>query len=500
MQNLLPSDFLMEFSDKREGYRPPHCQNKLHYQDLEEKFRGKPIQILMSSQITPICPPIRDINGLISGGNPFGVGIVLFGNSSLLGFRPFSGLFRCTPWFSLPGRQSFPKNDTGHLANGPLLFPGQCVDHRPHVLVDPKGDVTDEFSAWWPSHGKDGTTKTHFAQRNYCGICIHILIHPPRKEPAMAPISSSISIVPKNLPDRISSLLADFLSALSPRTQALYSHALGDFTRFLGAKTPRDAVSIFFQMTPGEANSMSLRYRTDLVSRGLSPSSVNLRLSALRSLTRMARIVGLIFWAIEVRNVKRQTYQDTKGPDREDVARIVQTLRASTLPKDKRDLAIIRLAYDLGLRRAEISGLDRKDVDLLNGRILVKGKGRMQPEYRTLPAETIKALSFWLHFRGSQEGPLFVNFDHARKGSGRITGAGIYHVISSRGKYHKVQVRPHALRHSAITEALRLFNGNIQVVQRFSRHKDPRTVLIYDDNREDLAGKVARAVAASLGA
>ncbi|HEX9485609.1 MAG TPA: hypothetical protein VF976_00965 [Gemmatimonadales bacterium] len=55
-------------------------------------------------------------------------------------------------------------------------------------------------------------------------------------------------------------------------------------------------------------------------------------------------------------------------------------------------------------------------------------------------------------------------------------------------------VRPRGLRHAAITGALDL-TGDQRAVQRFSRHKDVRTLTIYDDNRQDLAGDVAWRVA-----
>jgi integrase/recombinase XerC len=58
-----------------------------------------------------------------------------------------------------------------------------------------------------------------------------------------------------------------------------------------------------------------------------------------------------------------------------------------------------------------------------------------------------------------------------------------------------LSVRPHGLRHAAITAALDL-TGDLRAVQRFSRHKDVRTLTVYDDNRQDLGGDVARRVAA----
>jgi integrase/recombinase XerC len=45
------------------------------------------------------------------------------------------------------------------------------------------------------------------------------------------------------------------------------------------------------------------------------------------------------------------------------------------------------------------------------------------------------------------------------------------------------KMSPHRVRHSAITAALDATDGNIRKVQKLSRHADPRTLMIYDDNR-----------------
>ena len=41
---------------------------------------------------------------------------------------------------------------------------------------------------------------------------------------------------------------------------------------------------------------------------------------------------------------------------------------------------------------------------------------------------------------------------------------------------------PHRVRHSAITTVLERNQGNIRKAQSFSRHADPKTLIIYDDN------------------
>jgi integrase/recombinase XerC len=46
--------------------------------------------------------------------------------------------------------------------------------------------------------------------------------------------------------------------------------------------------------------------------------------------------------------------------------------------------------------------------------------------------------------------------------------------------------------------ALDLSQGDVRAAARFSRHADIRTLTVYDDNRQDFGGKMARLVAAAL--
>ena len=65
------------------------------------------------------------------------------------------------------------------------------------------------------------------------------------------------------------------------------------------------------------------------------------------------------------------------------------------------------------------------------------------------------------------------------------------------GESAGLKARPHGLRHAAVTAALDLTGGDIRAVQKFSRHRDVRVIERYDDSRQDLAGDVARRVAAA---
>ena len=289
-------------------------------------------------------------------------------------------------------------------------------------------------------------------------------------------------------------LVALFLSGRKATTLTAYRASLDDFARSIHAASAAHAASMLLSLPHGEANHLALRYRSDLIERGLAASTVNLRLAALRSLVKLARTLGLVAWSLGVQNVRSEAYRDTKGPGPEGFRQVLSRTESRADRKGIRDAAIVRLLHDLALRRAEVVGLDVEDVDLDGFTIAVTGKGKTEETRLTLPVPTATALRIWLDVRGDEDGPLFTNVDRARKGN-RLTGRSVHRFVKSLGDVVGLRARPHGLRHSGITAALDLTNGDILAAQRFARHVDPRTTLRYDDNREDIAGQVARLVA-----
>ncbi|NQU22784.1 MAG: tyrosine-type recombinase/integrase [Candidatus Nealsonbacteria bacterium] len=289
-------------------------------------------------------------------------------------------------------------------------------------------------------------------------------------------------------------LVATFLAGCKASTLATYRQSLGDFARFVNAARAEDAARILLGRAHGDANHLALLYRADLVQRDLAASTVNGRLAAVRSLVKLGRTLGLVSWTLDVANVKARAYRDTRGPGRDGVRAVMESAGSRGDAKGVRDLAILKLLHDLGLRRAEVVGLDVEHVDLDARLILVQGKGQNDRESCTLPEPTAAALKAWLDARGVDPGPLFVNFDRAGKGS-RLSGRSVHRIVKRLGQQAGVHARPHGIRHAAITEALDRTGGDVRAVQKFSRHADVRTLQHYDDARQDLAGKVARLVA-----
>ena len=295
-------------------------------------------------------------------------------------------------------------------------------------------------------------------------------------------------------------LVAAWLSGRSPRTLDAYRGDLEDFRRFTGHATASEAVEALLELPHGEANRAALAYRADLLERGLAPATVNRRLSALRSVSSLARRLGFVSWPLEVENVRSESYRDTRGPGVDGFRRLLEALEdRGGDAKAKRDRAALRLLFDLALRRAEVVALDVEDVDLEQGTVSIVGKGSREKTLRTLPPVTAAALAEWLEELGADSGPVFVHLSPSAPPA-RIRLPSLTRLVKRLGRRAGVKVTPHGLRHAAITRLLELTKGDVTAVREFSRHADVRTVMIYDDRRQNRAGELAELLALDVAA
>lgn len=293
----------------------------------------------------------------------------------------------------------------------------------------------------------------------------------------------------------VQELIEHFLSRRSAKTQLAYRNDLADFAGFLNVPGNQEALQVLVSAGPGRANALTLQYKAHLLERGMSANTVNRRLATLRSAIKLANTLGVVNWYLTIENEKVEPYRDTTGTDDRGFAALLeQAENGKNHAKALRDVAILRLLWDRAFRRAEIASIDLSDVDLDKATVSILGKGKTQLKAYTLPEETRAALAAWILVRGREPGPLFVNLDRAKKGE-RLTGTSIYRIVRDYGRKLGMAARPHGLRHGSITKALDLTNGNVRAVREFSRHASLQTLTHYDDNRQDLGGKVARMVA-----
>ena len=292
-------------------------------------------------------------------------------------------------------------------------------------------------------------------------------------------------------------LVAAFLAGRSKRTMAAYRSDLADFAAFTGAPTAESATGELLAHGHGRANGFALAYRAHLVERGLAAATINRRLAALRSLVKLGRTLGIVGWTLEVPGLKAQAYRDTRGPGLAGFQAMLSEAGKRTDGKGIRDVAILRLLFDLGLRRSEVAGLEAEHLDLKGCTLGVLGKGKTARAKVTLPAPTCEVLAAWLAVRGAGPGALFVNFDRAGKGE-RLSDTSINRIVKGLAGRAGIKATAHGLRHAGITTALDLTGGDVRKVRGFSRHANVQTLLTYDDNRQDFAGQVAALVAGAV--
>jgi len=289
-------------------------------------------------------------------------------------------------------------------------------------------------------------------------------------------------------------LLDAFLSRRSAATRRAYGADLRDFADWAEYRAPADAVAYLCSREPGPANELALNYKSALIARGLSPATVNRRLSTVRSVVKMARMLGLCSFTLDVEAEPAEAYRDTRGPGLAKVRGLLGHLEARTASakgcarrQAVRDVAIVRLLFNLGLRRGEVVGLDVAHYDREGGRLSIKGKARTARQWMELAKapEAVAALDRWLAVRGTAPGPLFVQCDRAcavRQGDGRLSATSLWRML------HKHAIRPHGLRHTAITIVAERNGGDVFAVMAFSRHKSPAVVTRYIDTLRDRAG------------
>lgn len=302
--------------------------------------------------------------------------------------------------------------------------------------------------------------------------------------------------------DRMVRLYASFFGALSPATVKARKFDLMHFAKWLGKSTGEDAGKHLISLPMGEAHLLALDYRNAQADAGIPPASINRRLSTLRQVVEFAATLGMIPWALRVKGVPCQAYRDTSGPPIDNLRAAIQTLDMFAQQTEnptmqhnaKRDRAMVWLFCSPGLRLTELRNMTTGDVDLPNSRVQITRKRRHEPEWITVPTQTRDALAAWIESNPGYEGPLFFRLDlHAPANPADRTPLG---ESSIRDLVEALQLgHPHGLRHAYVTMGLSVTNGNVHAVQKAAGHSSPKTTMLYDDNRRDLAGEVSQKVA-----
>jgi len=258
----------------------------------------------------------------------------------------------------------------------------------------------------------------------------------------------------------------------SPLTVQSYGRDLRDFESYLKRLDNHLSVET--------ADSDIIRdWMESMMDKGNTATSINRRLSALRSFFRFALSRGL---------VSRDPAHAVKGPKnarplpqflREgEMNRLLDEVEWSDTFKDVRTRTLLMTLYETGVRVAELVGLDDADVDMTNHVIRVTGKGNKQ---RIVPfgAELAETLSAYVNKRNEsvvvRSKALFLT----EKGERMNTGQVRYIVRKSLSLVTALKKKsPHVLRHTFATAMLN-HGAGIESIKKLLGHAKVDTTEIY---------------------
>jgi integrase/recombinase XerC len=160
----------------------------------------------------------------------------------------------------------------------------------------------------------------------------------------------------------------------------------------------------------------------------------------------------------------------------------IQKLLEAPDPNDEmglRDRAILEVIYSAGLRVSELSGMNDRDIDSVDGTVRIRGKGRKE-RIGSLGSYAIAALHRYQAVRrpvakAAKESPTFRN-----KFGGRLTTRSVARMLDKYILQCGLDQRttPHTLRHSFATHLLDR-GADIRSVQEMLGHKSLVTTQIY---------------------
>ena len=288
------------------------------------------------------------------------------------------------------------------------------------------------------------------------------------------------------LPDLEQSKNSVLHSLAAASSQQSYGHAIDEFIAWYCSE-PR----LSFNRT------VVLRYRFFLEQKNLAPSTINVRLAAVRRLAYEASDTGILSpeLAAGIRRVKGAKRLGVRIGNWLTVDQSRSLLREGSADslRGKRDRAILALLIGCGLRRAELVGLETEDFQLREEHWVIAdliGKGK---HIRTVPVPVWakRVVDDWITAANITSGAIFRRVSRLGKiGKGSITPKAIWHIVKAAAQRVGIKsLAPHDLRRTC-ARLCHLAGGEIEQIQFLLGHASVETTERYLGCKQKLSHAV----------
>jgi integrase len=265
-------------------------------------------------------------------------------------------------------------------------------------------------------------------------------------------------------------------SVASPHSRRNYAKALDDLFAFSAGRPLSRA--------------LLMQYRATMDA--LAPSTVNVRLSAVRKMVFEARKNGMI-GAEEAANLTEVPNIPQKGTrlgnwlTREQARELLAVPDRSTL-KGKRDYVILAILVGCALRREELAVLDVDTIQLREGRWVLadlEGKGR---RVRTvaIPVWVKQGINAWMTAAGVEDGRLIRAVTQGSKIKDSMSGWAVWSVVERCAKQIGIErFGAHDLRRTC-AKLCRKNGGGLEQIKFLLGHSSIQTTERYLGSEQEL--------------
>jgi integrase len=289
-------------------------------------------------------------------------------------------------------------------------------------------------------------------------------------------------LLPARTSDPIAELRQIFGNALmSPHTKRAYIAAFDQFFA-LAAETRRPV-----------CRTLLMNYRAQMIDQGLSASTINVRLSAIRKLVSEARDNNLLdpveaTRILTVPGVPMRGVRLGNWVTPQEAKRLLAVPDRRTLI-GKRTFAILSVLVYCALRRNELARLEMRHIQKREGRWVIADPVGKHGRVRTVPIPSAAktALDDWLAAASIKSGFLFRQLlKSGGVSTTPISAWSVWKTGVTAAKAARIDhLAPHDLRRSS-AKFCRKAGGDIEQIQKLLGHEDISTTVLYLGTNQDI--------------